>query len=69
MIDSHAARLDQIESHLAHQDRTVEELNAVVLAQRGEIERLTRRVEALVSRVASVEEQAPLPENGPPPHY
>lgn len=69
MIDSHAARLDEIEAHIAHQDRTIEELNEVILAQRDEIERLGRRIDKLMTRIAELEDQAPLPDNAPPPHY
>lgn len=69
MIDVLQARIDTLEANAAHQEHMVEELNEVVLAQRTEIERLTRRLDALVSRLATLEEQAPLPENVPPPHY
>lgn len=69
MIDVLQARIDTLEANAAHQERMVEELNEVVLAQRGEIERLTRRLETLMSRLSALEEQAPLPENVPPPHY
>jgi len=69
MIDSQAARIDSLESHIAHQDRTIEELNEVVLAQREDVRRLERRLDKLMSRVATLEDQAPLPDNAPPPHY
>ncbi|GLK53389.1 MAG: SlyX protein [Oceanicaulis sp.] len=69
MIDSQAARLDSLETHISHQDRMIEELNEVVLAQREDIRRLERRIDKLMSRVATLEDQAPLPENTPPPHY
>ena len=69
MIDSQAARIDSLETHIAHQDRTIEELNEVVLAQREDIRRLERRLDKLMSRVATLEAQAPLPEHVPPPHY
>ena len=69
MIDVLQARIDTLEANAAHQEHMVEELNEVVLAQRTEIERLTRRIDALVSRLSTLEEQAPLPDNVPPPHY
>lgn len=69
MIDVLQARIDTLEANAAHQERVIEELNEAVLTQRSEIDRLTRRLETLMSRIASLEEQAPLPENTPPPHY
>lgn len=69
MIDVLQARIDTLEANAAHQERIVDELNEVVLTQRREIDRLTRSLETLMSRIASLEEQAPLPENAPPPHY
>jgi len=69
MIDVLQARIDTLEANAAHQEHMVEELNEVVLVQRTEIERLTRRIDALVSRLSTLEEQAPLPDNVPPPHY
>jgi len=69
MIDVLQARIDTLEANAAHQEHMLDELNEVVLAQRTEIERLTRRLETLMSRLSTLEEQAPLPENVPPPHY
>jgi len=69
MIDVLQARIDTLEANAAHQERIVDELNEVVLTQRREIDRLTRSLETLMSRIASLEEQAPLPENALPPHY
>ena len=69
MIDRQAARIDTLEAHIAHQDRTIEELNEVVLLQRDELARLERRLGKLMSRVDALEAAAPLPDNAPPPHY
>jgi SlyX protein len=69
MTDSPSVRLDRLEAHIAHQELAIEELNEVVLSQRDEIERLTRRLNKLTGRIDALEEQAPPPENRPPPHY
>lgn len=69
MTDISADRLDRLEAHIAHQDLAIEELNEVVLSQREDIERLVRRLNGLTRRIDALEEQAPLPENRPPPHY
>lgn len=64
-------RIDRLETHVAHQEQTIEELNAAVAAQWTEIEKLTRMLNALMLRVRAVEErpQGPTPAEPPPPHY
>ena len=46
---------EKLEERMAHLERTVEELNEVVVAQAGEIEVLTRRVRMLMEREAARE--------------
>lgn len=64
-------RIDRLETHLAHQEQTIEDLNAAVAAQWSEIERLTHLLNALALRVRAAEErpQEPTPAEPPPPHY
>ncbi|WP_300543288.1 SlyX family protein [Maricaulis sp.] len=69
MTEIRTDRLERLESHLAHQELTLEELNQVAVEQRQEIARLTRRIDKLMSRIDMLEEQAPLPEGRTPPHY
>lgn len=65
------SRLDELEIRIAHQDQTIEDLNAAITAQWKLIERLERQVVRLAERVAdseqAVSEAAPV--NRPPPHY
>lgn len=65
-------RLTDLESRLAHQSRTVEDLSQVVHRQQKEIDTLTRRVAMLMQRAAEAEEDAagsaPLADQKPP-HY
>jgi len=42
--------MQHLEEQIAHLTRTVEDLNAVVTRQQGEIDRLTHRVEMLMQR-------------------
>ena len=65
------ARLDELEIRIAHQDQTIEDLNAAITAQWKLIERLEARVERLGERVADSEQSAGEadPVNRPPPHY
>ena len=43
-------RLESLESHVAHLDKTVEELSDVVNKQQTQINRLTRMIEMLFER-------------------
>lgn len=65
------SRLDELEIRIAHQDQTIEDLNAAITAQWKLIERLEREVARLSESVTETErstgEAAPLSE--PPPHY
>lgn len=64
------ARIDTLETRLAHQDRMLEDLNATITAQWKEIENLTRQIARLGDQMQDIRDsagsQAPEP---PPPHY
>ena len=62
------ARLDALEIRIAHQDRTIAELNEVVAEQWKKIDLLSRRVAALVEEFRNSEPRREGPEP-PPPHY
>jgi len=65
-------RLTELETQLAHQSRTVEDLSAVIHRQQQEIDTLTRRVAMLMQRAAEAEADitgaAPIADQKPP-HY
>ncbi|MBL3701696.1 SlyX protein [Sulfitobacter sp. BDSS02] len=64
--------MQKIEEHLAHLDRTVEELNAIVTAQQKDIDRLTRHVRMLMEREAQREAESSggvVLGDERPPHY
>lgn len=65
-----AQRLDELEIHVAHQDRTIEDLHKVIEAQWREIEALKRQQLKQEQRLLTME-QDPGPEGSepPPPHY
>ena len=66
-----AARIDALEIRIAHQDQTIEELNATITDQWKQIEDLTYRLTRLDEQVREVEagiDVAGAPEP-PPPHY
>ena len=68
---SDTSRLDELEIRIAHQDQTIEDLNAAITAQWTLIERLEARLARLGERVAESERAAgeAAPVDRPPPHY
>lgn len=64
----HAARLDALETHFAHQDRLIAELNEVITAQWRKIDALERQIAGMRDEVQSF---APHRDGiePPPPHY
>lgn len=65
------SRLDELEIRVAHQDQTIEDLNAAITAQWKTIETLERHLAALRDRVVEAELTAgdTPPVERPPPHY
>ena len=64
-------RLSTLEIALAHQERVVEDLNAVVLDQATRLERLERQAKALAARLVTAEAALAdsAPNERPPPHW
>ena len=68
-MTSDTERLDALETRIAHQDQTIEELNAVVTRQSTAIEQLRRRLETMEEQVRSGSYIANPSTEKPPPHY
>ena len=64
-------RITALESHIAHQDGTIDDLNEMVNKQWAEIEALRRDLAELRARLARVEDDVgpSQPDDLPPPHY
>ena len=62
-------RIDALESRLAYQDQSIEQLNETITAQWKQIDALTRQFAALTERLQEAEAGAPSPANERPPHY
>ena len=64
-------RITALESHIAHQDGTIDDLNEMVNKQWAEIEALRRDLAGLRARLARVEGDVgpSQPDDLPPPHY
>ncbi|MBU2607006.1 MAG: SlyX family protein [Alphaproteobacteria bacterium] len=65
------ARIDTLETRIAHQDEVIDDLNKSVIAQWKEIDRLTRQVAKLSEQYATMAQaMGPDPDDGaPPPHW
>ena len=64
-----SARLDMLESRVAFQDHTIEELNTVITEQWKTIAHLLRRLDAMEEQVRSGSYIADPSSEKPPPHY
>ncbi len=64
-----ADRVDDLEVRVAFQERTIEELNAVVTKQWRQIDELMRLVRALEAHAQATSPIADPRSEPPPPHY
>ena len=62
-------RIDALETRIAYQEQTIEELNAAVTEQWALIEQLRRKVDQLEQQVLSGSFIADPATEKPPPHY
>jgi SlyX protein len=65
------ARIDTLETRVAFQDETIEDLNKAIVEQWKKVEAMTRQLARIEDRVEVGEQRADLaglPEP-PPPHY
>ncbi|MET3924053.1 SlyX family protein [Devosia sp. 2618] len=62
-------RLEALETRIAYQDQTIEELNATITAQWRQIDLLTRKLDQMEQQVRSGVHIADPSSEPPPPHY
>ncbi|PHM38917.1 lysis protein [Xenorhabdus mauleonii] len=64
-------RMEQVETKLAYQEATIEELNQEVRRQQIETDRLKEQLRLMAERLKTHQSSiiAPLSEETPPPHY
>ncbi len=62
-------RIEALETRIAYQDHTIEDLNAAVTEQWSMIEQLQRKIEQLEQQVLSGSFIADAASGKPPPHY
>ena len=71
-VDALQARVDELESRLAWQDQTIDELNTAIAEQAMAITRLEDQLKLMSQRLKSVSEGqggATPAGHEPPPHY
>lgn len=69
MPDETGQRLERVESHLAHLEHTVEQLNEVVIEQARTIDRLKKEVQRQSTAMKTFELERIKSNNPKPPHY
>lgn len=72
MTEDNADRLTELETLVAHQAKTIDELNQTVRDQWAEIDKLTRSLTLIADKLFALEETArkgPPGSEPPPPHY
>jgi SlyX protein len=68
-IETLTQRIDGLEMRIAHQDRTIEDLNATITGQWKQLEDLAYRVSRMAEELREVESSAAGGPEPPPPHY
>lgn len=69
MPDENSQRMDRLESHLAHLEHQVEQLNGVVIAQGKLLDRLSKETQRQSSAMQTLELERIKSNVQPPPHY
>jgi SlyX protein len=68
-IATFAARIEALETRIAHQDRAIDDLNGIITAQWKEIDGLKRQSARLGDQLQEVQARVPEGPEPPPPHY
>ena len=69
MTDESSQRIDKLESHLAHLEHQVEQLNGVVIEQSKLLSRLTKEAQRQSSAMQTLELERMKSNEQKPPHY
>jgi uncharacterized coiled-coil protein SlyX len=69
MADENSRRIENIESHVAHLEHQVEQLNGVVIEQGKLLEQLKKEVQRQSSAMETLELERIKSNNARPPHH
>ena len=61
-------RIDTLETHIAHQDLMLLDLNEIVTLQQKNLDAINKQFGRFIDRVEAMESQNPVPVK-PPPHF
>ena len=64
-----AARFADLESHLAHHQRMIQDLSDMVARQWDTIDGVTRKLDRLEAQLQATQDKEADDEEPPPPHY
>ena len=69
MADENSRRIEKIETHVAHLEHQLEQLNGVVIEQSKLLERLKKEVQRQSSAIQTMELEGIKSNQQKPPHY
>jgi SlyX protein len=69
MVDEHSRQIEKLESHVAHLEHQMEQLNEVVITQGKLLERLKKEVQRQSTAMQTVELERIKSNIQKPPHY
>jgi len=69
MADENSRRIEKIETHVAHLEHQLEQLNGVVIEQSKLLERLKKEVQRQSSAMQTMELEGIKSNQQKPPHY
>jgi len=69
MTENTNERIRVLEERSAYQDRTIDALNEVIIAQQEQLDRLEEQVRRLQNYLANLSDAVPGTVDPPPPHY
>ncbi len=69
MADENSRRMEKLESHLAHLEHQVEQLNGVIIEQGRLLDRLKKEVQRQSTAMQTMELERVKSNNQKPPHY
>ena len=64
------ARVEALETKISYQERLIQELNEVIIAQQNQIDKIEKTLLQMRDYVQNIQgQESALPQEAPPPHY